>query len=66
MERLGCDFDLGGCPVIVDRVNAEFRRPCTLARGGDRCRFFFYRKGTAPESEEIDGETVRWEPQLNR
>ncbi|MFC1764269.1 L-2-amino-thiazoline-4-carboxylic acid hydrolase [Planctomycetota bacterium] len=27
IAKLGCDHDLAGYPVIIDRVNAEFRRP---------------------------------------
>ena len=48
LGKLGCDHDLAGFPVILDRVDAEFRRPCTLAKGGECCDFNFYRKGTAP------------------
>lgn len=63
---LGCDHDVAGYPVIEDRVNAEFRRPCTLAKDDKPCKFMFYRKGTAPDTEEIDGKTVKWEAGLNR
>ena len=31
ISKLGCDHDLAGYPVILDRVNAEFRRPHTIA-----------------------------------
>ena len=65
MRKIGCDFDWD-YPVIVDRVNAEFRRPCTIAKGSDYCEFSFYRKGAAPETEEIDGQTVTWQGDLNR
>ena len=51
LARLGCDHDLAGYPVILDRVDAEFRRPCTLAKGGTYCDFNFYRRGTAPPTE---------------
>lgn len=54
LGRLGCDHDLAGYPVILDRVDAEFRRPCTLASGGDYCDFNFYRKGTAPPTEYLN------------
>jgi hypothetical protein len=54
LARLGCDHDLAGYPVILDRVDAEFRRPCTLAKGGDHCDFNFYRKGTAPPTEHLN------------
>lgn len=50
ISKLGCDHDLAGYPVILDRVNAEFRRPHTIAKGDDYCDFNFYRKGAAPES----------------
>ena len=46
---LGCDHDLAGYPLIEDATNSEFRRPCTLAKGGECCHFQFYRKGTAPK-----------------
>lgn len=51
LARLGCDHDLAGYPAILDRVDAEFRRPCTLAKGGTYCDFNFYRRGTAPPTE---------------
>lgn len=54
LGRLGCDHDLAGYPVILDRVDAEFRRPCTLASGGRYCDFNFYRKGTAPPTEHLN------------
>lgn len=54
LGMLGCDHDLAGYPVILDRVNAEFRRPCTLAKGSDYCDFNFYRKGTAPHTEHLN------------
>ena len=54
LARLGCDHDLSGYPVILDDVGAEFRRPCTLAKGGEFCDFNFYRKGTAPPTEHLN------------
>jgi hypothetical protein len=54
LGKLGCDHDLAGFPVILDRVDAEFRRPCTLANGDDHCDFNFYRKGTAPPTEHLN------------
>jgi len=54
LGMLGCDHDLAGYPVILDRVNAEFRRPCTLAKGDGFCDFNFYRKGTAPATEHLN------------
>jgi len=54
LGRLGCDHDLAGYPVILDRVNAEFRRPCTLAKGGSFCDFNFYRRGTAPATDHLN------------
>jgi hypothetical protein len=38
----------------TDRVNAESCRSCTLANGGDRREFNFYRKGTAPPTERLE------------
>ena len=54
LGKLGCDHDLAGYPVILDRVDAEFRRPRTLAKGDDSCDFNFYRKGTAPPTEHLN------------
>lgn len=54
LGKLGCDHDLAGYPVILDRVDAEFRRPCTLAKGADFCDFNFYRRGTAPPTEHLN------------
>jgi hypothetical protein len=54
IAKLGCDHDLAGYPVIVDRVNAEFRRPHTIAKGDEYCDFHFYRKGTAPDTEHLN------------
>jgi hypothetical protein len=66
LGMLGCDHDLAGYPAIADRHDVEFRRPTTIAKGGDVCRFRFYRYGTAPETEEIDGVQVNWVESLNR
>jgi len=54
IAKLGCDHDLAGYPVIIDRVDAEFRRPHTIAKGDDYCDFMFYRKGTAPDTEYLN------------
>ncbi len=54
IAKLGCDHDLAGYPVIVDRVDAEFRRPHTIAKGDEYCDFHFYRKGTAPDTEHLN------------
>jgi len=54
IAKLGCDHDLAGYPLIVDKVNAEFRRPHTLAKGDDYCDFHFHRKGTAPDTEHLN------------
>jgi len=66
LGMLGCDHDLAGYPTIADRHRFEFRRPTTIAKGGDVCRFRFYRTGTAPATEEIDGVPVEWVESLNR
>lgn len=47
--QLGCDHDLASYPYVDPEVNSEFRRPCTLAKGGKCCDFNFYRKGFAPQ-----------------
>jgi len=63
IAKLGCDHDLAGYPIILDRVNAEFRRPHTIAKGDKYCDFHFYRKGcdfhfyrkgTAPDTEHLN------------
>jgi hypothetical protein len=54
LGKLGCEHDLAGYPLILDRVDAEFRRPCTLAKGGEFCDFNFYRKGTAPATAHLN------------
>lgn len=50
LNVLGCEHDLAGYPLIEKATNSEFRRHCTLAKGGDCCHFKFYRKGTAPKT----------------
>ena len=54
IAKLGCDHDLAGYPVILDRVDAEFRRPHAIAKGDEYCDFAFYRKGTAPDTEHLN------------
>lgn len=54
IAKLGCDHDLAGYPVILDKVNAEFRRSHTIAKGDEYCDFYFYRKGTAPDTEYLN------------
>jgi hypothetical protein len=54
IAKLGCDHDLAGYPVILDRVDAEFRRPHSMAKGDEYCDFHFYRKGTAPDTEHLN------------
>jgi hypothetical protein len=49
IAKLGCDHDVAAYPIIEPVVNAEFRRPCTLAKGDSLCDFNFYRKGFAPQ-----------------
>jgi len=51
IAKLGCDHDLASYPFVEPAVNAEFRRPCTLAKGGSCCDFNFYRKGFAPQGQ---------------
>jgi hypothetical protein len=36
---LGCDHDLAGYPLIEEDVQCQFRRFCTIAKGGDCCHF---------------------------
>ena len=54
LRTLGCDHDLEGYPLIEEAVQCDFRRSCTLAKGGDCCHFQFYRKGTAPKTDYIN------------
>ena len=49
IAKLGCDHDLASYPFVEPAVNAEFRRPCTMAKGDEYCDFNFYRKGFAPQ-----------------
>jgi len=45
---LGCDHDVAGYPLIEDKVNSEFRRLHTIAKGDDVCDFMFFKKGKCP------------------
>lgn len=54
LNTLGCDHDLAGYPLIEEAVQCDFRRSCTLAKGGDCCHFQFYRKGTAPDTAHLN------------
>ena len=54
LNVFGCEHDLGGYPLIEEATNSEFRRHCTLAKGGDCCHFKFYRKGTAPDDAHLN------------
>ena len=51
LASLGCDHDITGYVAIEDKCEMEFRRPVTLAKDGQPCRFMFYRKGTAPKGD---------------
>ena len=66
LGRLGCDHDLAGYPAIADLHDVVFRRPTTIAKGGEFCSFRFYRRGTEPDTERIGGAEVRWVDALNR
>lgn len=66
LGQLGCDHDLAGYPAIADRHQFVFRRPSTIAKGGDTCEFRFYRKGTEPTTEVIEGVPMTWNESLNR
>lgn len=54
LGKLGCNHDLADYPIILDRVDTQFRRPCTIATGNESCDFNFYRKGTAPPTEHLN------------
>ena len=66
LAPFGCDHDLAGYPAITADAHVEFRRPCTIAKGGERCEFLFYRAGSAPDTELVEGVPVRWNDGLNR
>ena len=48
IAKLGRDHDLAAYPFVEPKVDAVFRRPCTLAKGDSCCDFNFYRKGSEP------------------
>lgn len=48
LATLGCDHDISGYPAIEATTHMQFRRPKTLAKDDEPCRFMFYRAGTAP------------------
>ena len=50
LARLGCIADIAGYApeAIGNKVNLDFRRPCTMANGDKACEFYYYRKGYAP------------------
>jgi len=50
LARIGCDIDIAGYApeAMGNKVNLDFRRPCTLANGDKSCEFYYYRKGCAP------------------
>jgi hypothetical protein len=50
LAQLGCDVDVGGYAPegLGNKLNFDFRRPCTLVNGDESCDFYFYRKGCAP------------------
>lgn len=54
LNVLGCEHDLAAYNLINGPTNSEFRRHCTLAKGGDCCHFKFYRKGTAPNDVHLN------------
>lgn len=51
LAPLGCDHDIIGYKAIEEKTQMEFRRPVTLAKDGQPCKFMFYRKGRVPEGE---------------
>ena len=54
LNEFGCEHDLAGYPLIEKATNSEFRRHCTLAKGGDCCHFKFYRQGTSPNDAHLN------------
>lgn len=51
LARLGCEIDMAcyAPEALGDKVNLDFRRPSTIAKGGSSCEFHYYRKGHAPQ-----------------
>ena len=54
LGKFGCDHDIYGYKDIENDVNCEFRRFKTIAKGDAYCLFEFYRKGTAPDNEQLN------------
>jgi hypothetical protein len=54
ISKLGCDHDLSGYPPIEEKVQMEFRRPSSMAKGDCVCDFNFYRKGFAPAGDYVN------------
>jgi len=52
LSPLGCDHDITGYRAIEKKVGMEFRRPQTLAKDGQPCKFMFFREGTVPAGIE--------------
>jgi len=54
LARLGCDIDIAGYApeAMGDKVNLDFRRTGTIAKGSAVCDFYYYRKGCAPADME--------------
>lgn len=50
LTRLGCIADIAGYApeAMGNKVNLDFRRPCTLVNGDKACEFYYYRKGCVP------------------
>ncbi len=50
LAKLGCDIDIAGYApeALGNKVNLDFRCPCTLVNGDKACEFYYYRKGHAP------------------
>lgn len=53
LSPIGCDHDIVGYKAIQEKTKMEFRRPETLAKDGQPCKFMFFREGTAPAGIEI-------------
>jgi hypothetical protein len=54
LARLGCDIDIAGYApeAMGDKVNLDFRRPGTIAKGSPACEFYYFRQGHAPADME--------------
>lgn len=51
VTQLGCDIDIAGYApdAMGSKVQLDFRRSCTIAKGAEACEFYYYLQGYASE-----------------